>query len=100
MNTNTGARTTDIAEGFTDADLDEVLSAPGEPASVARSSHGCTGIPRRVVILGRAEVVRPGAAILAVDEEGVWTRDCLVQRITDSGTVDGVDLVRAVGRIG
>jgi hypothetical protein len=40
MNTNTGARTPDIAEGFSDADLDEILHAPGEPASVARSSNG------------------------------------------------------------
>ena len=73
----------------TDAEVDRILRILGEPASVARASHGYTGIPRRVVILGRAEVVRPGQVILAVDEEGVWTRDCRVDAITDIAMVDG-----------
>ncbi len=89
-----------VAEGFTAADLDEILRKPGEPASVARSSHGYTGLPRRVVILGLADVMRPGAGILAIDEEGVWTRDCRVAEITDIAMVDGIALVRAVGVIG
>ncbi len=52
------------------------------------------------MILGRAEVVRPGAVVLAVDDEGVWTRDCRVGEITDIALFDGVPLVRATGVIG
>jgi hypothetical protein len=91
-----------IAEGFTDAEINEILCAPGESASVARSATGYTPVSegRDVIILGRAEVVVQGKRVLAVDEEGVWHRDCLVQRITDGGSVDGVELVRATGRIG
>ena len=101
MSTPTVARVGDhVAEGFTAADLDQILREPGEQASVARASHGYTGIPRRVVILGCADVVRPGQVILAVDEEAVWTRDCRVGEITDIAMVDGVALVRATGVIG
>jgi len=89
-----------VAEGFTAADLDQILRMPGEPASVARATHGYHRLPRRVIILGRAEVVRPGRAVLAVDEEAVWTRDCRVGEITDIAMIDGVPLVRATGVIG
>jgi hypothetical protein len=91
-----------IAKGFTDAEINEILCAHGESASVARSASEYTPVSqgRDVIILGRAEVVVQGKKLLAVDEEGVWHRDCLVQRITDGGTVDGVELVRANGRIG
>jgi hypothetical protein len=103
MSARTVARVGDVvAEGFTDAEIDEILYAPGEPTSVARSTHGYTPLSygRAVTILGSAYVVRPGAVILAVDEEGVWTRDCCVHEITARGVVDGVALVRATGVIG
>ena len=89
-----------VAEGFTGADLDQILRMPGEPASVARASHGYNLLPRRVIILGCADVVRPRQVILAVDEEAVWTRDCRVDEVTDIAMVDGVALVRATGVIG
>jgi hypothetical protein len=91
-----------VAEGFSDAEIDEILYATGEPASVAHSTTGYTpvGRGRAVMILGRAEVVQPGEKLLAVDEEGFWHRDCCVHDITDDGVVDGVDLVRATGVIG
>jgi hypothetical protein len=90
-----------VVEGFTDAEIDEILRAPCEPGSVAHSTNGYTpvGRGRDVIILGRAGVVVPGKKVLAVDEEGFWHRNCLVQRITEDGVVDGVELVRAVGRI-
>jgi len=99
------ATTTDnpyVAEGFTGAEITEILYADGESTCVARSTHGYIPLSygRAVTILGSAYVVRPGAVILAVDEEGFWTRDCCVHEITDAGTVDGVALVRAAGVIG
>jgi len=89
------ATTTDnpyVAEGFTGAEITEILYADGESTCVARSTHGYIPLSygRAVTILGSAYVVRPGAVILAVDEEGFWTRDCCVHEITDAGTVDGV----------
>ena len=91
-----------VAEGFTDAEITEILYAEGESTCVARSTHGYTPLSdgRVVTILGSACVVRPGRRILAVDEQGVWHRDCRVGGITDSGTVDGVVLVRATGALG
>ncbi len=89
-----------VAEGFTGADLDQILRMRGEPTSVARATHGYNVLPRRVIILGRAEVVRPGQVVIAVDEEAVWTRDCRVDEVTDIAIVDGAALVRATGVIG
>ena len=91
-----------MIEGFTDAEITEILYAEGEPTCVARSTHGYTPLShgRRVVILGSAYAVRPGRQILAVDEEGFWHRDCCVHGITDRGVVDGVALVRATGVLG
>ena len=101
MSARTVARVGDhVAEGFTDADLDQILRVPGEPASVARAANGYHVFPRRVIILGRADVVRPGQVILAVDEECFWTRGCRVAEVTDIAMVDGVALVRATGVIG
>ena len=98
MNTDT----TSVTEGFTDAEITEILYAEGESTCVARSTHGYTPLSygRRAVILGSAFAVRPGRRILAVDELGVWTRDCCVHEIIARGVVDGVALVRATGVIG
>ena len=87
--------------GFNNADISAVTTGDDAAvASIARAAHGYTGIPRRVVILGRAELVVPGGTVLAVDEEGVWTRDCRIGEVVETRTAHGISLSVATGVIG
>lgn len=93
-----------VADGFTAEEIAGVSTGEAAGTAVAaRSELGCwvsVAAGRPVVVLGRAELVRPHRVVAAVDEHGYWTRDCCIHQIIAIGTIGGVALARATAVIG
>ena len=69
-------------------------------ACAIRVMNGYHGLPRKVAILGRTNLVVPGGTVLGVDEEGVWTRDCRIDVVVETRPAQGISLSVATGVIG